>query len=64
MEKCYVCNHCGKCGELELAIAPDGPRCLDCGREVQPGEKMTECAGCGSARIGFAGPGKPGAPAR
>lgn len=64
MERCYVCNSCGKCAESALAVTAAGPRCLDCGREVQPGEKLTECAACGSRNIAFAGPGAAGAPAR
>lgn len=62
MERCYVCNSCGKCAESALAVQVEGPRCLDCGREVQPGEKLTECAACGSHDIAFGGPA--GAPAR
>lgn len=54
MEKCYVCNHCGKCAEMEMAIVCEVPRCLDCGRPVQPGEKMNECSACGSKNIGVA----------
>ena len=39
MERCYVCNHCGKCDDDALAIAPPVLACLDCGHEVQPGGK-------------------------
>ena len=51
MERCYVCNHCGKCAELDLAIVPKPSLCLDCGHEVQPGESFAKCAACGSGRI-------------
>ena len=84
MERCYVCNSCGKCAESALAVTAAGPRCLDCGPAGQPahnrntcapgrtttlavpapGEKLTECAACGSRNIAFAGPGASGAPAR
>ena len=38
MERCYVCNHCGKCDDDALAIAPPVLACLDCGHEVQRGK--------------------------
>ncbi len=62
MERCYVCTSCGKCAESAHVVEAAGPRCLDCGREVRPGEKLTECAGCGSRNIAFGGPSA--APAR
>ena len=48
MERCYVCNHCGKCDEMEWGIAPPPPVCLDCGHVVEPGESLVRCAVCGS----------------
>lgn len=55
MERCYVCNHCGKCADLAFDIAPKPPACLDCGHEVQPGESPNRCAACGSERISLPG---------
>lgn len=51
MERCYVCNHCGKCDDLAFRIVMPMPVCLDCGHEVQPGESPARCAACGGARI-------------
>lgn len=51
MERCYVCNHCGKCDEMEWGIAPPPPVCLDCGHVVEPGESPARCAVCGSGLI-------------
>ena len=58
MERCYVCNHCGQCDELNLSIEFEVLRCLDCGREIQPGEIPTVCAACGSTHIGIGSEGK------
>lgn len=61
MERCYVCNHCGKCDDLGLRIAPPAPVCLDCGHEVQPGESTSVCAACVGTRIEWRqeAPGRP-----
>ena len=64
MERCYVCNHCGKCDDDALAVAPPVLACLDCGHEVQPGESPRSCAVCGGRRIELRrGGGDEGAPA-
>lgn len=60
MERCYVCNSCGKCAEEEELLVP---LCRDCGHEVQPGEPTDRCAACGSENIAFPSVG-PGAPRR
>lgn len=52
MEKCYVCNHCGKCDEQLLAIPIDSFVCLDCGHLIQPGESRDVCNECGGKNIG------------
>lgn len=59
MERCYVCNHCGKCDDDALAVAPPVLACLDCGHEVQPGESPRSCAACGGRRIELRRGGKP-----
>lgn len=50
-----MCNHCGKCDEMDWGIAPPPPVCLDCGHVVEPGESPARCAVCGSGRIASAG---------
>ena len=64
MERCYVCNSCGKCAESALAVTAAGPRCLDCGREGPPRAKQNRCAAGGSRHNADARPGASGAPAR
>lgn len=51
MERCYVCNHCGKCDDDALKVVAPVLACLDCGYEVQPGEDPATCASCGGRRI-------------
>ena len=64
MERCYVCNSCGKCAESALAVTAAGPRCRDSGPAGPPRAKRTQCAAGGSRNIAVAGPGASGAPAR
>lgn len=51
MERCYVCNHCGRCTDDALGIVAPTLVCLDCGHEVQPGEDTAACAACGGSRV-------------
>ncbi|MEQ3362339.1 hypothetical protein [Raoultibacter massiliensis] len=53
MAGCYECNHCGKCTMPDLPIAAMVLVCIDCGREIQPGENPKKCACCGSERIEY-----------
>lgn len=52
MERCYVCNHCGKCDDRLLLIPIDEVVCLDCGHVVEPGESRDACRVCGSKNLG------------
>lgn len=58
MERCYTCNHCGKCTDNNEMLVPV---CKACGHKVQPGESNDKCAVCGSTEITFPSIG-PGAP--
>ena len=60
VERCYVCNHCGKCAEQEELLVLI---CQKCGHEIQPGESTDKCIECGSDDITFSG-GEEGAPKR
>lgn len=51
MERCYVCNHCGRCDEPDFGIELPVLACRDCGHVVEPGESPRTCAACGSERI-------------
>lgn len=51
MERCYVCNHCGKCDDQLLSIPISNFICLDCGHVVQPGESRDVCEACGGNNI-------------
>ena len=50
-----MCNHCGKCDEMDWGIALPPPVCLDCGHVVEPGESPARCVVCGCGRIASAG---------
>ena len=64
MERCYVCNSCGKCAESALAVTAAGARSQDNGGHGDAVEKICQFAPRGTRQKAKAGPGASGAPAR
>lgn len=49
MEKCYVCNSCGKCNDQESGVLLLA--CRTCGHIIEPGENTKCCSECGGTDI-------------
>ena len=60
VERCYTCNHCGRCDDVFASVAFPVLACADCGHEVGPGEAPGACAVCGGTNISFSPAGAAG----